>query len=258
MANFNLCCLFFCLYFGIVSNYHLFMVDVYNFILFLGVSVTGLISLPKLSIQYFYFNAKLGQCILLGFKDPSSVPAIALNSTDKLFGFGGMFLLVCCNTIVILANRARQQRMMNSSRKTPQKLTVLAIVVMCVFVLSVLPYFIVKIIFHLDSRLMEPPMNPWLQKLAISSYYLMHISSTINPVLYVLQGRESKCAGKITSGCFQSRFQSVVSTFRVSRREHSRLSQVNRNLGAGSTLVLSSANVDNIASVSQVYVSVSV
>ena len=123
---------------------------------------------------------------MLGYKDKTSGVSIILNGLDKLIGLGGMLALICCNTVVII--KARSIHIRRSTLLTAQKLTVVAVAVMGVFVLSVLPYFLIKIIYHTNRRLLEVPINPWFRRAIISSYYLMHVSSTINPVLYVLQG----------------------------------------------------------------------
>lgn len=165
--------------------------------------MTGLISVPKLYLQRFVYNPTLGQCILLGYHEPGSGFSVTLNLADKLFGLGGMVCLVICNTLLIVIDNKRRTVMVKKgawrrsnnegpdslpSPRPVQKLTLIAAAVMFVFIISVLPYFTMKMIFHVRKDWLLKPLQPWFRRTIISSYFLMHVSSSVNPVLYVLQG----------------------------------------------------------------------
>eukprot|EP00116_Pleurobrachia_bachei_P004878 sb/3465140/ len=162
-------------------------------IIFTAISVvlTGFLSLPKLYLQVFQFAPSLGQCILVGYKNPSSASALAINIMDKVFGFFCMLLLVFCNILLIVTNRTARPGRRHSRRNSANKLTLVAISVMLVFIGSILPYYLMKLIFFLRPSLFVQPLGDHIRRAVISSYVMMHISSMINPVLYVLQGCNS-------------------------------------------------------------------
>ena len=150
-----------------------------------------MISIPKLYLQQFVYNQGLGQCVLYGYHDSKSGFSMILNVADKIVGMGGMLCLIGCNLVLIFSNRGRSLRAgskNSTSRKPAQKLTVIAVIVMLVFVISVLPYLVIKMLFNIKKSLFVPPFSPWMKRTIVSSYFLMHISSCVNPVLYVLQG----------------------------------------------------------------------
>ena len=125
-----------------------------------------------------------------------------------------MLAMVCCNTVVIA--KARRIQIRRSTFLSAQKLTIVAMAVMGVFVVSVLPYFIIKLVYLANKESVEVPMNPWFRRAVISSYYLMHVSSTVNPVIYVLQGYGHNYFRKIKTSLvyIDSPLRTVVGTFR--------------------------------------------
>ena len=121
-----------------------------------------------------------------------------------------MASLVICNIVLIVSNWKRRGNIRkNQSSRTPiHKLTVIAVTVIACFIASALPYFIMKVLFWLHPTLFDTRnMNTWFRNAIISSYFLMHISSVINPVLYVLQScRRSRFTGimRVSLNLFES------------------------------------------------------
>ncbi|XP_063686082.1 somatostatin receptor type 5-like [Bolinopsis microptera] len=186
----------------------------------LGLVLTGLISIPKLYLQRFVYNQGLGQCVLYGYHDSKSGFSMILNAADKIIGMGGMLCLIGCNLVLIFSNRGRSLRAgSKSSRKPAQKLTVIAVIVMLVFVISVLPYLVIKMLFNIKKSLFVPPFHPWMKRAIVSSYFLMHISSSVNPVLYVLQGFAPKklVDVKLSLNILESGQKSVASAGQLRR-----------------------------------------
>ena len=186
-------------------------------------AVTGLISLPKLDLQQFVYVPGLGQCILFGYHDPKSALSMLLNVSDKFVGLGGILGLIACNCVLIATNKGRDKKTNGRNvRKPTQKLTVIAVIVILVFVVSVLPYLAVKVAFNIKPSLFNPPFLPWVRRAIVGSYFMMHISSSINPVLYVLQGLENKRVTGIS-----------IKSFGLSNFSLKTLNQGVRGLGTG-------------------------
>ena len=159
--------------------------------------MTGLISVPKLYLQRFMYSQRLGQCVLYGYFHPTYGFSMILNASDKVIGVGSMLSLIGCNCVLIINYRNRSLRNgCKHARRPPQKLTLIAVLVMLVFLASVLPYLTLKMIFNINKSLFLPPIHPWAMRAIVGSYVLMHVSSNVNPVLYVLQGfRPQKLRG---------------------------------------------------------------
>ena len=108
---------------------------------------------------------------------------------DKVVWFGAMILLILCNVVLIVRNRRSRANSARSAGKRPvQKLTLIAIGVTIVFVISVLPYMVMKMTFLVDPAMLGYPVSRWVRAWIITSYFLMHVSSMVNPLLYVLPG----------------------------------------------------------------------
>ncbi|KAL5267584.1 hypothetical protein ACHWQZ_G004581 [Mnemiopsis leidyi] len=214
-------------------------------LLFLG-AVTGLISLPKLALQQFVFIPTLGQCILFGYNDPKSALSMLLNVSDKVVGLGGILGLIACNCVLIATNKGRDKKTNGRlARKPTQKLTVIAVTVILVFVVSVLPYLAVKLVFNIKPSLVYPPFLPWVRRAIVGSYFMMHISSSINPVLYVLQGLESKRVTGVQLRPFRiSNFSLSLKTLSLNRKV--------RGLGAGPGTYKSSPRIKSMSSFSDI------
>ena len=159
-------------------------------------SSTGLLlpaigTIPKLYTQKIMFIKMLGQCVLYGYNDPYSPLAMSLQIFDKLAGFGSLLILAICN-IVIMVKHARSNRIMRglvhpgnpSSSARQSRLTIVTSFIILLFILSVIPYMVLKIIFLWSNNLFRSMMG---KIFILTSFWLLHISSVFNPVLYVLQ-----------------------------------------------------------------------
>jgi hypothetical protein len=110
---------------------------------------------------------------------------------------------------------------------------------MVVFIVSVLPYLTVKLLFNINKTWFQPPFQPWARRAIVGSFFLMHISSSVNPVLYVLQGFRPRQLGVAERSHQYQEGKSVGSTAKDRRltlcvNKSSVSSMMNTPEGAGS------------------------
>ena len=148
-------------------------------------------TIPKLYTQKIIFIKMLGQCVLYGYNDPYSPLAMSLQIFDKIVGFGSLVILAICN-IVIIVKHARSNHVMRGrvhpgnpcSIARQSRLKIVTSLIILLFILSVIPYMVLKIIFLWSNNIFRSMMG---KIFILTSFWLLHISSLFNPVLYVLQ-----------------------------------------------------------------------